>query len=107
MYGNDTVFRYRFSQADLLEVYFSDDRGIEDEYFVEKNDTNIDHHRAIVSEEIIRGYSGEIQDFLKYLRDGRELRSGFWLAREVAELVQIACLAAEKNRTVVLSEMQA
>ena len=72
MYGNDAVFRCRFSQADLLEVYFSDNRGIEDEYYVEKNDTNIGHHRAIVSEEIIRGYYGEIQDFMECLRDGRE-----------------------------------
>ena len=102
MYGNDAVFKCRFSQADLLDVYFSDDKGIEDEHFVEKNDSNIGHHRAIVSEEIIRGYYGEIQDFLECMLEGREPLSGFQIAREAAELTQIAYLAAEQNRTVVL-----
>ena len=96
------VFKCRFSQADLLDVYFSDDKGIEDEHFVEKNDSNIGHHRAIVSEEIIRGYYGEIQDFLECMLEGREPLSGFQIAREAAELTQIAYLAAEQNRTVVL-----
>ena len=102
MYGNDAVFKCRFSQADLLDVYFSDDKGIEDEHFVEKNDSNIGHHRAIVSEEIIRGYYGEIQDFLECMLEGREPLSGFQIAREAAELTQIAYLAAEQNRTIVL-----
>ena len=102
MYGNDAVFKCRFSQADLLDVYFSDDKGIEDEYFVEKNDSNIGHHRAIVGEEIIRGYYGEIQDFLECMLEGREPLSGFQIAREAAELTQIAYLAAEQNRTIVL-----
>lgn len=105
MYGNDAVFKCRFSQADLLDVYFSDDKGIEDAYFVEKNDTNIGHHKAIVSEEIIRGYYGEIQDFMECIRDGRQPLSGLQLARESAELVQIAYLSAEKNRRVLLSEV--
>ena len=103
MYGNDAVFRCRFSQADLLDVYFSDDRGIEDAYFVEKADTNAGHHRAIVSEEIIRGYYGEIQDFMECLRDGREPLAGFALARESTELVQLAYFAAEQNRVITLS----
>jgi predicted dehydrogenase len=102
MYGNDAVFKCRFSQADLLDVYFSDDKGIEDEHFVEKNDSNIGHHRAIVSEEIIRGYYGEIQDFLECMLEGREPLSGFQIAREAAELTQIAYLSAEQNRTIVL-----
>ena len=105
LYGNDAVFKCRFSQSDLLDVYFSDDRGIEDEYFVEKNDSNAGHHRAIVSEEIIRGYYGEIQDFMECVRDGREPLSGFRLAREATELVQIAYWAAEQDRTLRLSEL--
>ena len=106
MYGNDAVFKCKFSQADLLDVYFSDEDGIEDAYFVEKNDTNIGHHKAIVSEEIIRGYYGEIQDFMECLRDSREPVSGIQLAREAAELVQVAYLSAEKNRTVFLCEIE-
>lgn len=106
LYGNDAVFKCKFSQADLLDVYFSDEQGIEDAYFVEKNDTNVGHHRAIVSEEIIRGYYGEIQDFMECLRDDREPLSGLQLARESAELVQIAYLSAEQGRTIRLSELQ-
>lgn len=106
MYGNDAVFKCKFSQSDLLDVYFSDEKGIEDAYFVEKNDSNAGHHRAIVSEEIIRGYYGEIQDFMECVRDNREPVSGLQLAREATELVQIAYLSAEKRRTVFLSEIE-
>ena len=105
MYGNDAIFKCKFSQADLLDVYFSDEKGIEDEYFVEKNDTNIGHHKAIVSEEIIRGYYGEIQDFMECIRDGREPVSGFALAKEAMEAVHVAYLAAEQQRTIFLEEV--
>ncbi len=105
MFGNDAIFKCKFSQSDLLNVYFSDDKGIENEYIVEKNDSNAGHHKAIVSEEIIRGYYGEIQDFMECVRDQREPIVGFELAKEATELVQIAYYAAEQGRTIRLSEL--
>lgn len=103
MYGNDAVFKCRFSQCDMLDLYFADERGIENAYFVEKSDSNAGHHRAIVSEEIIRGYYGEIQDFMECIRDEREPLAGFELAKEVTELVQLAYFSAEQNRTILLN----
>lgn len=105
MFGNDASFKCKFSQSNLLDVYFSDDKGIENSYFVEKNDSNIGHHAAIVDEEIIRGYYGEIQDFLECIAYDRDPIVGFALAKEATELIQIAYLSAEQKKTIEISNL--
>lgn len=47
----------------LLEAYFADDKGIQKEAVMEKNDQNIGWHQVLVEEAMLRGYVGQLQDF--------------------------------------------
>ena len=102
IYGNDAVFRCNYTPNDLLDAYFSDDKGIEDEWITEKSDHNLGRQHALVADELIRGYYGEIQDFMECIRDNREPVSGFALAKEAMEMVSLAYCSAEQGKRVDL-----
>lgn len=102
IYGNDVVFQCNYTPNDLLRAYFSDDRGIEDEEIAEKSDHNLGHQHAFVADELIRGYYGEMQDFMECIRDGREPLSGFALAKEAVEMVALGYCSAEQGRRIDL-----
>ncbi len=104
IYGNDAVFHCNFSPSHLLDAYFADERGIESEEISEKSDHNLGHKYVGICEETIRGYYAEMQDFMECIRDGREPRAGFALAREATELVQIAYCSAEQGRRVRIAQ---
>lgn len=104
IFGNDAVFKCHFSPTNLLEAYFSDDRGIEGLEISEKSDHNIGHMLAGVCEETVRGYYGEIQDFVECILNGREPLASFALAKELILLTQAAYCAAEEGRTLPLND---
>lgn len=104
IFGNDAVLACNFSPNNLLEGYFSDEVGIENEYIVEKGDNNMGHRLIPVAEETVRGYYGEMQDFMECIRDDREPRVGFEIARAATELVQVAYCAAEQGRRVEIAD---
>ena len=103
IYGNDAVFRCNYTPNNLLDAYFSDDRGIEDEQIIEKSDHNLGRQHALVADELVRGYYGEIQDFMECVRDGREPLSGFALAKEAMEIVSLGYCSAEQGRLIELN----
>lgn len=105
IYGNDAVYKCNFSPSNLLEAYFSDDKGIEGLEIAEKSDHNIGHMRAGICEETVRGYFEEIQDFVACIQDGREPLAGFGLAKYLTLLVQAAYCAAEQGQTVDLEAL--
>jgi predicted dehydrogenase len=101
-YGTDAVYHCNMTPNDILEVYFSDEKGIEKEFIMEKSDHNMGFIRALVSEEYIRGYYGEIQDFLECVSRGDSPKCAFSLARDSLLLVYAAYLSAESGSVVYL-----
>ncbi len=103
LYGNQGVLHCNMTPNNLLDVYFSDEKGIEREHIMEKSDHNIGRQSALVSEEFIRGYNGELQDFLECIAGDREPKSGFALAKETLKVIYTAYLSAERGETVEMS----
>lgn len=102
IYGNDAVFRCNYTPNNLLDAYFSDDKGIEDELIVEKSDHNLGRQHALVADELVRGYYGEIQYFVECVRENKEPISGFKLAKEAMEIVSLAYCSAEQGKRIDL-----
>lgn len=98
IYGNDAVYFCRFNPNDLLEAYISDDRGLDGELLMEKSEHSLGYQSISIEDELVRGYYGEIQDFMECLRDGRQPRSGFSLAKEAMEIACLAYVSAEQGR---------
>lgn len=102
VYGNDAVYRVNMTPNNLLETYWADDRNGENTAIMEKNDKNIGWQDALVIEDVIRGYVGQLQDFLECVADGRMPRSDFALAKDTLLVVYAAYLSAEAKRTIEL-----
>jgi len=103
LYGNQGVLHCNMTPNNLLNVYFSDEKGIEQEHIMEKNDHNMGYQDALVSEEVIRGYNGELQDFLECLAFDKEPLSGFAIARETLTVIYAAYLSAERGAVVIMA----
>ncbi|MBQ1490347.1 MAG: Gfo/Idh/MocA family oxidoreductase [Blautia sp.] len=102
IYGNDSTYSCHLSPVGILDAYFADERGIEEEAIQEKNDHNLGYMQPLIADELMRGYYGEIQDFMEYLRDGRRPISGFDLAKECMEIISLGYCAAEQQRVMLL-----
>lgn len=104
VYGTDSVYRCNMTPNDLLKVYLSDDKGIEDEEIMEKNDGNLGGQKALVLEETLRGYTGQLQDFTECLLTGRAPKSDFRLAKETLLVIYAAYCSAERGQKIVFDE---
>lgn len=71
---------------------------------MEKKDQNVGWQNALVIEDVIRGYVGQLQDFLECVEYGRAPQSDFALAKETLLVVYGAYLSAEKGTVIDLGE---
>lgn len=104
LFGNDAVYRINMTPNNLLEAYFADDKGIQKEAVMEKNDQNIGWHQVLVEEAMLRGYVGQLQDFLECTAYGRMPKSDFRLAKETLLLIYGAYYSAEIGQAVDLKD---
>ena len=102
IFGNDAVYFCQFNPNNLIEGYLADDRGLDGELLMEKCDHSLGYQNILIEDELVRGYYGEIQDFMECLRDEREPRSGFALAREAMEITSLAYVSAEQGKRLQL-----
>lgn len=102
IYGSNTAMNCNITPTDLLNTYFLDEDGLEDEPISEMLPKKLGWNKAFVSDEIIRGYVGELQDFMEAVAYGREPASGFDLAYETTRVLYAAYQSAEEGRVIEL-----
>lgn len=102
IYGSNTAMNCNITPTDLLNTYFLDEDGLEDEPISEMLPKKLGWNKAFVSDEIIRGYVGELQDFMEAVAYGREPTSGFDLAYETTRVLYAAYQSAEEGRVIKL-----
>lgn len=102
IFGNDAVYFCNFNPNNLLEGYLADESGLEGDLLMEKSDHNMGYQSICIEDELVRGYYGEIQDFMECLHDDREPRSDFSLAKLAMEITSMAYVSAEQGRRLSL-----
>lgn len=100
VYSNDSALMCNITPTDLLNTYFLDEDGLENVNISEMLPAKIGWNKAFVSDEIIRGYMGELQDFVECAAYDRTPCSGFQLAYETTRIMYAAYLSAEEGRRV-------
>lgn len=100
VYGNNTALQCNITPTDLLNTYFLDEEGLEDVNISEMLPKKLGWNKAFVSDEIIRGYTDELQDFMECVAYDREPASGFQLAYDVTKVVYAAYQSAEEGRRI-------
>ena len=100
VFCNDSALRCQITPPDLLNTYFLDEDGLEDVVLGEMLPSKLGWNGAFVSDEAIRGYMGELQDFMEAVAYDREPASGFDLAYETAKIMYAAYQSAEEGRRI-------
>lgn len=99
---NDMKFQMNLTQNDLLKTYCSDDRGLDGVYWGELNPAKAGWNNVFVSDEVIRGYTGEMKAFLEAMAYGTKTETPFELAYDIIRVVYAAFRSAEEGRRIEL-----
>lgn len=100
VYGNNTALNCNITPTDLLNTYFLDEDGLEDVNISEMLPCKLGWNKAFVSDEMIRGYIGELQDFVETVAYDREPTSNFTLAYDTTRVLYAAYQSAEEGRRI-------
>ncbi|MCM1487879.1 MAG: Gfo/Idh/MocA family oxidoreductase [Firmicutes bacterium] len=101
-YCNDAVLKGNLTMNDMMSTYFVDEDNLDDVYISEMLPIKTGWNNPFVVDEIVRGYSAEMQDFMEAVAYGREPVSGFKLAYDTAKLTYAAYKSAELGEKIIL-----
>ncbi len=97
VYTNDGALECRLVGSDALCTCFMDDEGLEDITLSEMNPNKIGWNRAFVSDALLRGYAGELREFLSAIGEDRESDLNFEFGYLVMKVIYAAYCAAEQR----------
>ena len=100
VYSNDSSLMCNITPTDILNTYFLDEEGLDDVYISEMLPAKLGWNKAFVSDEIIRGYMGELQDFMETIAYDKTPSSEFALAYETTKIMYAAYQSAEDGRRI-------
>lgn len=100
LYCNDAVINCTLTMSDLMSTYFLDEERLEDVYLSEMLPSKIGWNHPFLEDEIIRGYTDEMRDFMEAIYFDRPPKSGFDLAYDTAKLIYAAYKSSELGTAV-------
>ena len=100
VYSNDNALMCNITPTDILNTYFLDEDGLENVEISEMLPAKLGWNKAFVSDEIIRGYMGELQDFVETIAFDKTPSSDFALAYESMKVMYAAYQSAEEGRRI-------
>ena len=102
LYCNDAVINCNLTMSNMMSTYFLDEDRLNDVYLSEMLPSKTGWNNPFLEDEIIRGYTDEMRDFLEAVYFGREPKSGFSLAYESTKIIYAAYKSAELGKAVEL-----
>ena len=102
LYCNDAVVNCKLTMSDLMDTYFLDEERLDDVYISEMLPSKTGWNHPFLEDEIIRGYTDEMRDFIESVYYGREPKSGFELAYDTIKIIYAAYKSAEIGTAVEL-----
>ncbi len=102
LYCNDCHINCQLTMNDAMSTYMLDEDGMDDVYLSEMLPSKKGWNFPFVSDEVLRGYVDEIQDFMECVYYDREPRSNFAIAYQTAQVTYAAYKASELGNRVYL-----
>ncbi len=102
LYCNDAAINCRLTMSNMMETYFLDEDNLSDVYLSEMLPQKTGWNFPFLEDEIIRGYTDEMRDFIESVYYDRKPRSGFALAYDTVRIIYAAYMSAELKRPVEL-----
>lgn len=100
LYCNDAVINCKLTMSDIMSTYFLDEDRLDDVYISEMLPSKTGWNNPFLEDEIIRGYTDEMRDFIDAVYYDREPKSGFELASDTIRIIYAAYKSAEIGKAV-------
>lgn len=95
LYCNDAVINCKMTMSDMMETYFLDEDKLSDVYISEMLPSKTGWNKPFLEDEIIRGYTDEMRDFIESIYYDKEPKSTFDLAYDTIKIIYSAYKSAE------------
>lgn len=102
LYCNDAVINCKLTMSDMMDTYFLDEERLDNVYISEMLPSKTGWNRPFLEDEIIRGYTDEMRDFMEAIYYDRQPQSGFKLAYDTIKIIYAAYKSAELGHAVKL-----
>lgn len=102
LYCNDAAINCTLTMADMMETYFLDENGLGDVYLSEMLPSKTGWNKPFLLDEVMRGYTDEMKDFMECIQYDREPKSDFEMAYQTAKIIYAAYMSAEIGQVVEL-----
>jgi len=102
LYCNDTTLECKLTMHNAMSTYLLDEDGMQDVEISEMLRTKLGWNNPFISDEIIRGYTGEMQDFMEAVAYGRKPLSDYAVAKETTKVMYAAYLSAQRGERVIV-----
>ena len=101
-YCNDAVLKSNLTLNNMMSTYFLDEERLDDVYISEMLPSKMGWNNPFVLDEIIRGYSAQMQDFMEVVAYNKEPISDFTIAYDTAKITYAAYMSAEEGKRIDL-----
>ena len=95
LYCNDAAINCTLTMSDLMSTYFLDEDNLDNVYISEMLPSKIGWNKPFLEDEIIRGYTDEMRDFMEAIFYDRDPKAGFDLAYDTIRIIYAAYMSAE------------
>lgn len=95
LYCNDAVINCNLTMSNLMSTYFLDEDRLDDVYLSEMLPAKTGWNTPFLEDEIIRGYTDEMRDFMDAVYYDKEPKAGFDLAYDSIKVIYAAYKSAE------------
>ncbi len=102
LYCNDSHINCKLTMNDAMTTYLPDEKGMGDVYLSEMLPIKTGWNFPFMSDENLRGYYDEIQDFCEAVCFDREPRAGIELAYETVRVLYAAYRSSEEGKRIML-----
>ena len=102
LYCNDAAINCTLTMSDLMSTYFLDEDNLDNVYISEMLPSKIGWNKPFLEDEIIRGYTDEMRDFMEAIFYDRDPKAGFDLAYDTIRIFYAAYMSAEMGCKVEL-----
>lgn len=102
LYCNDAAINCTLTMSDLMSTYFLDEDNLDNVYISEMLPSKIGWNKPFLEDEIIRGYTDEMCDFMEAIFYDRDPKAGFDLAYDTIRIIYAAYMSAEMGCKVEL-----
>ena len=102
LYCNDTTLECRLTMNNTMSTYLLDEDGLNNVELSEMLRTKTGWNNPFISDEILRGYVAEMQDFMESIAFNHSPKSNYQVAKETTKVMYAAYLSAQKGQTIFI-----